>query len=322
MLDQSDGAGWMSLLCLNLMRIALTLAKKDPIYESLGIKFFQHFIYITAAMRKGYWRHYDMWNEKDGFFYSVLRHPDGTNEVLPVRSLVGVIPFFACDVWDEKELQAFPEFYASYQWFLQKRSDLTEKCLQAIPHESTSMHLFGLLNASEMKRFLSYLWSPDEFRSEYGLRSLSKHHEKHPVRMENMTLAYEPGEAREKIKGGNSNWRGPIWFPINYMLIDTLFRLSRAFKDTLQIQHGNEPKVTLAQMGESFAERLLNLFKKDEKNQRPIYGETDLFQKDPHFQDHFLFYEHFHGDNGRGLGASHQTGWTGLIAKLIEEIRK
>lgn len=321
LLDQSDGAGWMSLLCLNLMRIALTLAKKDPIYESLGIKFFQHFIYITAAMRKGYWRHYDMWNEKDGFFYSVIRHPDGSHEVLPVRSLVGVIPFFACDVWDEKELQTYPEFYASYLWFLQKRGDLAEKCIQAIPHESTSMHLFGLLNATEMKRFLSYLWSPNEFRSEYGLRSLSKYHEKHPVRMGEEELSYEPGEALSKIKGGNSNWRGPVWFPLNYMLIDTLFRLSGAFKETLQIQVGNEPKVSLTEMAESFAERLVNIFKKDKSNRRPFHGEEKLFQ-DPHFQDYFLFHEHFHGDTGRGLGASHQTGWTGLVAKLIEEIRK
>lgn len=322
LLDQSDGAGWMSLLCLNLMRIALTLSKKDPNYESLGIKFFQHFIYITAAMRKGYFRSYDMWDEKDGFFYSVLRHPDGKIDQIPIRSLVGLIPFFACDLWDEKELQQFPEFYTSYQWFIQNRRDLAEKCIQKIPHESTSMHLFGLLSASELKRLLHYIWSPEEFRSDYGLRSLSKYHEKHPVMMENVSLSYEPGESEVRIKGGNSNWRGPVWFPLNYMLVDTLFLLSRAFKDTLEVQIEGEPKVTLAQMAQSFGERLLSLFKKDPGGNRPVFGDDELFQKNPHFKDLILFYEHFHGDSGRGLGASHQTGWTGLIANLIEEIRK
>ncbi|MBI3508884.1 MAG: glucosidase [Chlamydiia bacterium] len=321
LLDQTDGAGWMSHLCLNLMRIALTLAKKNPIYESLGVKFFQHFIYITASMRKGYWRSYDMWNEKDGFFYSVLRYPDGRIEQTPVRSLVGVIPFFACDVWDEKELQSFPEFYSSYKWFLEKRADLADKCIQTIPHESTSMHLFGLLSATELKRFLGYIWDPKEFRSDYGLRSLSKYHEKNPAHLHNVTLTYEPGEAKERIKGGNSNWRGPVWFPLNYLLIDTLHRLSHAFKDTLKIQVGQEPAVTLSQMADAFGEKLLNLFKRDAKQQRPYLGDVDLFQNDPHFKDYFWFYEHFHGDTGRGLGASHQTGWTGLIAKIIDELR-
>jgi hypothetical protein len=321
-LDQSDGVGWMSLLCLNLMRIALTLAKKDPIYEGLGIKFFQHFVYITAAMRKGYWRSYDMFDEKDGFFYSFLVHPDGKAETMHTRSLVGIIPFFACDVWDEKELESFPEFYSSYQWFLHKRKDLAEKCIQSIPHEETSKHLFGLLSAQEIQKFLKYIWGSDEFRSPHGLRSLSKYHQEHPAHMENVTLAYEPGEAREKIKGGNSNWRGPVWLPINYMLIDTLLRLSGAFKDTLKVQVGNEPAVTLSQMAEGFTEQLLSLFKRDASGRRPMYGKSKILQEDPDFKDYLWFYEHFHGETGRGLGASHQTGWTGLIANLIAASRK
>jgi len=322
LLDQSDGAGWMSILCLNLMRISLTLAKKNPIYEGLAIKFFQHFVYVTAAMRKGYWRHYDMWSEEDGFFYSVLRHPDGKYDQIRVRSLTGVIPFFACDVWDEEELKAFPDFYSAFQWFVQKKSYLTDKCVQKIPQGNGSKFRFGLLDSKELQRFLTYLWDPAEFRSEYGLRSLSKYHEKNPVVMDNLTLSYEPGEALEKIKGGNSNWRGPIWLPINYFLIETLMRLDSVFGDSMKIKIPNEEAVTLSQMAESYTERLLNLFKKDSHGRRPIYGEMEKFQKDPHFRDHLFFYEHFHGDNGRGIGASHQNGWTGLVANLIDEFRK
>lgn len=321
-LDQSDGSGWMSILCLNLMRISLTLAKKNPIYEGLAIKFFQHFAYVTAAMRKGYWRHYDMWSEEDGFFYSYLRFPDGSHEQIRVRSLTGIIPFFACDVWDEEELKAFPDFYTAFQWFIEKKSHVTDKCVQKISHASGTKLRFGLLDSKELQRFLTYLWDPAEFRSEYGLRSLSKYHEKNPARLENMTLSYEPGEAHEKIKGGNSNWRGPIWLPLNYLLIETLMRLGSVFEGSMKIKAPGEKPVTLSEMGKSFAERLLNLFKKDSRGRRPLYGEMEKFQKDPHFRDHLFFYEHFHGDNGRGLGASHQNGWTGLVANLIDEFRR
>ena len=304
------------------MRIALLLAKKNRIYEGLGTKFFQHFIYVTAAMRKGYWRHYDLWSEQDGFFHSYLRHPDGRVEQFPIRSLVGIIPFFACDVWDEEELKQFPEFYSSYQWMLEKKKDLTDKCVQKIPHASGTKHLFGLLSASELTKFLRNLWDPNEFRSDFGLRSLSKYHQKHPAKMHGYSLTYEPGEALEKIKGGNSNWRGPIWFPINYLLIDTLLNLDTAFQDSLKIHVGSEKPATLHNMATFYAEGLLKLFKKNRKGHRPVFGDVQKFQKDPHFKDYLFFYEHFHGDNGRGLGASHQNGWTGLIANLIEELRQ
>lgn len=264
-----------------------------------------------------------MWNEKDGFFYSHIRNPDGSSDLIPIRSLVGIIPFFACDIWDEEELKSFPEFYDSYLWIREKRSYLTDICIQSIPHETGTKHLFGLLTSHEISRFLEKnIWNPDEFRSEYGLRSLSKYHEKHPAKMHGYTLAYEPGEALEKIKGGNSNWRGPVWFPLNYFLIDTLHRLGNVFQDNLKIQVGQEPPVNLLQMANSFSNRLLNLFKRDKNGNRPCFGDYEKYQKDPHFMDHLFFNEHFHGDNGRGLGASHQNGWTGLIANLIDDIRK
>jgi hypothetical protein len=322
LMDQADGVGWISLLCLNLMRISLTLAENNPNYEGLGIKFFQHFIYVSAAMRKGYWRHYDMWNNEDGFFYSHLRYPDGHTDEIKMRSLVGIIPFFASDVWDEDELKKFPEFYAAYEWMLQNRSDLTSKCIQKIPHEKGNHHLFGLLASDEMEKFLKNIWDPNEFRSDHGLRSLSKFHEKNPVRMGGLSLGYEPGESIEKVKGGNSNWRGPVWFPSNYLLVETLARLGKAYQNKMMIQVGKESPVSIGQMAESYAERLLNIFKRDANGNRPMYGDYEKFQKDPHFKDHMMFFEHFHGDNGRGLGASHQNGWTGLIANLIDEFRK
>jgi hypothetical protein len=321
-IDQADGSGWVSLLCLNLMRIALTLAKKNPIYEGLGIKFFHHFIYTTAAMRKGYWRKYDMWDKEDAFFYSFIKNPDGEVEKLRVRSSVGIIPFFACDVWDEEELKQYPEFYPAYQWLTQKRSDLTKNCIQEVPHSSGKKHVFGLLNMEECSQFLKNIWNPEEFRSPFGMRSLSKFHEKNPARFHDLSLSYEPGEANEKIKGGNSNWRGPIWFPLNYLMIDTLLRLHEAYNDELKVQIGNEKAVNLREMAEGFAEDLIRLFKIDEKGYRPIHGTQEKYQNDPHFKDHILFYEHFHGDTGRGIGASHQTGWTALVANLIEKFRK
>ncbi|HLB52310.1 MAG TPA: hypothetical protein VJK48_01200 [Chlamydiales bacterium] len=322
LLDQADGAGWISLFCLNLMRISLILAKKDPVYEGLGIKFFQHFVFVTAAMRKGYWRHYDLFCEEDGFFYSYLRHPDGKVDQIRIRSLTGVIPFFAYDVWDEEELKSFPNFYYSYQWFLDKKGQLTDKCVQKITQpDGTVKHLFGLLDKKEMQRFLKYMWDPNEFRSDYGLRSLSKYHEKHPANLHKLSLSYEPGESHERIKGGNSNWRGPIWMPINYFFVETLVLLGDTFGDTLKIEAPGERAVTLSEMAQSYAERLLNLFKKNEKGERPFHGDVEKFQKDPYFTENLLFYEHFHGDNGRGLGASHQNGWTGLIANLIDQFR-
>jgi hypothetical protein len=322
LVDQADGAGWMSLLCLNLMRISLILARKDRSYECLGTKFFYHFIYITAAMRKGYWRSYDMWSEQEAFFHSYLRCPDGSVEEIDVHSLVGLIPFFACDVWDDAELQQFPVFYKNYQWALTKRPALVAKCVQTIPHSSGHKHLLGLLDTHEIQRFLQNIWRPEEFCSDYGIRSLSKRHLERPAELLGMRLAYEPGEAKDKIKGGNSNWRGPIWYPINYILIDTLRRLHSAFGNDLQVPLSDGRTLTAEQMAQELGERLLNLFKKDSQGKRPCFGSNDILQTDPHFHNHLLFFEYFHGDTGRGLGASHQTGWTGLIANLVAELRR
>ncbi len=298
-LDQADGSGWMSLFCLNLMRLSLLLAEQDPAYEQMGIKFFSHFLYLTAAMRKGYWRHYDLWNEEDAFFYSVLRCPDGTTSPARIRSLVGIIPFFACDIWSEAELKKFPQFYPYYRWLIEKKPHLVATCVQALPSSSGTQHLFGLLSQTELRRFLERICHPDEFGSPHGLRSLSKYHEAHPVDFYNLSLRYEPGEAQEKIKGGNSNWRGPIWFPPNYLFLDTLHRLNRGLGNSFTLTLPDLGTVTLSQLIQTYQTRLLTLFS-------PPY----------------TFSEYFHGDTGKGLGSSHQTGWTALIANLITDLRK
>ena len=319
-LDQADGAGWISMLCLNLTRIALILAKKNPTYEGLGIKFFHHFIYVTAAMRKGYWRKYDLWDDVDGFFYSYLHKADGSFTKIPVRSLVGVIPFFATDVWDESELKEYKEFYPAFKWLLLKKPHLTDVCVQRKETSDGVKLVFSVLKISEMEKFLKNIFNPDEFFSPFGLRSLSKFHKEHPVSINGFSITYEPGESEEKIKGGNSNWRGPIWFPVNYLLIDTLNRLDTAFNHSLLFEDVAKNRYSLGEMAERVSKSLINLFCKDALNRRPFLGDCEKFQKDPLFSENFFFYEHFDGDTGRGLGAMHQTGWTALVAKLIEEI--
>ncbi len=322
LIDEVDASGWISLFCLNLMRMSLLLAKKDNLYEALARKFFTHFLYVTAAMRKSYWRQYDMWNEEDGFFYGAVTTPDGKTEQIRIRSIVGLIPFLAFDIWDEEELKQYPEFYEAMLWVVKKKPHLAETCIQEIDTPQGKKHLLGLLNPKEIEKMVKNLWNPDEFRSDFGLRSVSKYYEKNPVNYFGAKLSYEPGESLEKIKGGNSNWRGPIWFPINYFLVEALYRLGNLFEDNLQVQVGNEPKVNLKQISDSFAERLLAIFKKDANGRRPFFGDQEKYQKDSHFIDYLFFNEHFHGDTGRGLGASHQNGWTGLIANVIENLRK
>lgn len=318
--DEADGAGWMAMFCYNLMKISLILSKRNKNYESLATKYFEHFVYIAAALRKGYWRNYDMLDEEDCFFYSALRKKDGTVDRFRIRSLVGIIPFFASGVLEEDEVLSHPEFHRNFHWFCKNRPNLVEKCIQAFEIDGKKYHLFSLISTQEMEKFLGYIWDPKEFRSDYGLRSISKFHEKNPYEFKGKTVGYEPGESLVRIKGGNSNWRGPIWFPTSYLLVDSLKTLGNSLKDMVKIQTDNEKAVNLKQMADGFSERLIALFKLDKDQKRPIYGEYEKMQNDPHFRDHLLFFEHYHGDTGRGLGASHQTGWSGLVANLIQEL--
>jgi hypothetical protein len=321
-LQQSDGTGWMAMFCLNLMRISLELAETDPTYESLATKFFQHFIYIAHAMKVRGNRDYELWSEKDGFFYDVLTFPDGQFAKCRVRSLVGLIPLYAVDILEEEELKRFPEFYKNFNWFIQMRTKLVKDCILLTTKGKKKRYVLTLVNEEHLARILRYVWDPEEFRGEYGLRSLSKIHEQNPFVFKDKQIGYEPAESLHKVKGGNSNWRGPIWFPTTYLLIQSLKTFGDVFEDQIQIAASNEEPVDLQTMARSFSDRLLSLFKNDKSGKRPFFGEGFPFAHDPHWKDHILFYEYFHGDNGKGLGASHQTGWTALVANLIDEFNK
>lgn len=317
MLKQSDGTGWVALFCLNLMRMALELAKEDSSYEALATKFFQHFVYVAHAMKNMGDKKYSMWNEEDGFFYDVLIYPDGNVSQFRVRSLVGLIPLFAVEILTVEELNLFPRFKEEFLWFLKNRKELTKECAE----DRGDQYLLSLITPDHLERILKYVWNPAEFRSEYGLRSLSKFHETSPFIYKAMQVGYEPAESLHRIKGGNSNWRGPIWFPTSYLLINSLKIFARAFGDEFKIAIEGEMPVNLNEMAESFGNRMISLFTLDRSNRRPFWGSDFPFAADPHFKNHILFYEYFHGDTGKGLGASHQTGWTGLIANLIHDFR-
>ena len=323
-LRQSDATGWMGMFCLNLMRIALELAKENKTYENLAFKFFEHFLYIGAAMRDRGGRGYSLWDEKDGFFYDVLEFQDGSFHKFRVRSLVGLIPLFAIERLEEDWIKPFPEFTKNFHWILKNRPDLVEPCVTTLHVDGQTSHVLAVIPPQQMRRVLSCVWNPAEFRSDYGLRSLSKFHEQHPVQYESSTVRYEPAEALEKLKGGNSNWRGPIWLPTNFMMIESLRKLSKAYGKafTVPASNGHESAVTLEEMAHGFSNRLIQMFGRDSKNRRAIHGASKKFQTDPHWRDLPLFHEYFHGDTGEGLGASHQTGWTALAASLIDEWRK
>ncbi|WP_316357947.1 MGH1-like glycoside hydrolase domain-containing protein [Candidatus Neptunichlamydia sp. REUL1] len=314
-LEQSDGTGWMGFFCLNLMRMALELSKKDSVYEGMAVKFYEHFVYISNALVNAENREVQNWDEKDGFFYDVLSGCDTNDHVrIKVRSMVGLVPLYAVDCITSKDLEDFKEFAESFKWFSKNRTDLCKHCVTPIEEEGKTKYVLTLMEMDKVKRVLEKAWDPKEFRSEYGLRSLSKFHEENPYELLGNRIKYEPAEAESILMGGNSNWRGPLWFPTSFLFIEALKNLHMHTGNLIKID-GKNPH----EMASYFAHAMINLFKKGADGKRPIYGDYDLFQTDPHFQDLILFYEHFHGDTGRGLGASHQTGWTGLVANLIDE---
>lgn len=321
-LEQSDATGWMGLFCLNMMRIALELAKENRTYESLATKFFQHYIYVGAAMKHMGGRNYNLWDEQDGFFYDVLRYPDGHFEKLRVRSMVGLIPLYAVERLETDWMTQFPEFTRNLNWFLENRQDLVQKCVNRIPGPTGDTLALSIVDRSQLERMLQFLVDPNEFLSDYGLRSLSKAHLDAPFVLGGNRVTYEPGEADCKIKGGNSNWRGPIWFPTAFLMIESLRKLAKAHGDEVSVVDPAGRRWTIGEIAKTHAERLIAMFARDANGRRPEYGNIEKFQTDPHWRDYLTFHEYFHGDTGVGLGASHQTGWTGLIASLIDEWRR
>jgi hypothetical protein len=321
--NQSDGTAWMAMYTLNLMRIALALAEDNHVYEDVATKFFEHFLYIAQAMTNIGGSGIGLWDEEDEFYYDVLHLPGGRREPLRVRSMVGLIPLFAVEVLDGCIFGRLPEFTKRLRWFLDYRPDLAKLVSRWTEGNTDERHLLSLLRGHRMKRLLARMLDETEFLSEYGVRAVSKHHQRNPFVFEHeghrFGIGYDPGESTSHLFGGNSNWRGPVWMPVNYLLIESLRRFHRYYGEdfTVECPTGSGRFLNLDQVADEVSGRLSRLFLKDAEGGRPIFGDSTRHRTDPAFRDHVLFHEYFDGDNGRGLGASHQTGWTGLIALLL-----
>ena len=328
-IDQSDGTSWMAMYCLNMLAIALELARQDDTYEDIAIKFLEHFFYIAHAMNDRVAARgddgVDLWDENDGFYYDVLHFANGEHQFLKVRSLVGLIPLLAVETLDAELLGALPNFRAQLDWFLTHRPELCDNMASVTQLGTNQRRLFAVVNEQRLRKILTRMLDESEFLSPYGIRSLSRYHRDYPYRLDldgsHYEVAYEPAESTTGLFGGNSNWRGPIWFPINYLLIEALQKFDFYYGDrfTVECPTGSGHMLTLAQVATELSQRLIRLFLRDEKGKRPVFGAINKFQSDPQFRDYILFHEYFHGDVGAGLGANHQTGWTALIAKLIQQ---
>ncbi len=323
-LDQSDATGWMGMICLNLMRIALELARDNRVYEAMATKFLQHYVYVAYAMKHRGGKDLSLFDQQDGFFYDVLRLPDGRHQPFRVRSLVGLIPLFAVERLEAAWIEPFREFKANLDWFLHHRRELVADVIHQIPGPNgTCTHLLTIVDVHQLHRMLEHIHDEREFLSDYGIRSLSKAHLDAPFELDGRSVTYEPAESGSKIKGGNSNWRGPIWFPTSFLIIESLRKLGTALGPGYVVRtpgSAGEP-IVLSAMARDVARRLIKIFLLDEHGRRPVFGGASKFTYDPTWRDHPLFYEYFHGDNGAGIGASHQTGWTALVANLIDEWR-
>lgn len=332
-IEQSDGTSWMGMYCLNMLTIALELAQENPVYEDMATKFFEHFLYIADAMNHIGGEGAQLWDDEDGFYYDTLHLPTHERIQLKVRSMVGLIPLFAVTTLEPEVLNRLPGFKERLEWFIANRPDLTcnvacmetpgvgSRRLLAICYEKSSSNAFP----NKLHRILEKMLDETEFLGTYGIRAVSRFHAAHPYVFDaggqQHRVDYEPAESSNGLFGGNSNWRGPIWFPVNFLIIESLQQFHHYFGDgfTVECPTGSGQMHTLWEVATELSQRLTHIFLKDASGHRPVYGGTSIFQTDPHWRDLILFYEYFHGDNGAGLGASHQTGWTGLVAKLIHQ---
>ncbi|WP_020562754.1 MGH1-like glycoside hydrolase domain-containing protein [Methylosarcina fibrata] len=327
-INQADGTSWMAMYSLNLMRIALELALHNPVYEDIATKFFEHFLHIAEAMNNIGDEGIGLWSEEDQFYYDELNLSDGRIVPLKVRSMVSLIPLFAVEVLEQDLLDRLPDFQRRLKWFLNYRPDLCKLVSRWEEPGLGERRLLSLLRGHRMKLLLRRALDSTEFLSDYGLRSLSRVHREQPYVFEcagnPLSVSYVPAESLTGLFGGNSNWRGPVWFPVNYLVIESLQRFHHYYGADFKIEcpTGSGYFVSIHEAAEELSRRLTRLFLKDENGRRPVFGHYEKLQSDPHFRDYILFYEYFHGDNGRGVGASHQTGWTGAVAKLIQPCRK
>jgi len=324
--EQSDGTSWMAMYCLNMLAIAMELAKDDKVYEDVASKFFEHFVYISDAMNNVGNENTELWNERDGFYYDVLHLPDQRNVPIKLRSMVGLIPLFAVETLEKEWLENFPDFKRRTEWFIKNRPDLTDdiSCMQKEGKENR--HLLAIVNPDRLRRILRVMLSETEFLSDYGIRALSRIYKANPYVFQTdgmqMSVEYEPAESRSGMFGGNSNWRGPIWFPVNFLLIESLQKFDFYYGDEFKVEFptGSGNMMNLWDVSQELSRRLSCIFLRDEDGNRAVHGNFEKFQTDENWRDYILFYEYFHGDRGCGLGASHQTGWTGLIGKLLQQI--
>ncbi len=324
-LEQADGTGWMAMYSLNLLAIALELAKEDPSYEDVASKFWEHFLYIANAINHLGNDGVGMWDEKDGFFYDVLHTPSNGHIPLKIRSMVGLIPLYAVETLDSEVIDRLPGFKRRLEWFIENRKDLTANvaCMNTTGMEER--RLLSIVNADQLRRVLRFMLDENEFLSPYGLRALSRVHKDEPYRLPvngmEYRVDYEPAESSTGLFGGNSNWRGPIWFPVNYLLIESLQKFHHYLGDDFKVEcpTGSGVYMTLWEVAAELSRRLTRIFLTDDQQSRPVHAGYAQYQNDPHWKDLVLFYEYFHGDDGSGVGASHQTGWTGIVAKLLQQ---
>ncbi len=322
---QSDGTSWMAMYALNLLAIAMELAKDDPSYEDVASKFWEHFLHIARAMNKRGDEDIRLWDEEDGFFYDVLHLPHGKPLPMKVRSMVGLIPLFAVETLEPELLEQLPGFKRRMDWFINNRPDLIENVACMKTTGDAERRLLSIVNRDQLRRVLRFMLDETEFLSPFGIRAISRFHKTNPYLLQvNGTqhrVDYEPAESSNGLFGGNSNWRGPIWFPLNYLLIESLQKFHHYLGDEFKVEcpTGSGQMMSLEEVATELSQRLSRIFLQDEHGRRPVFGPSEKFQFDPNWRDLVPFHEYFHGDTGMGIGASHQTGWTGLVAKLLQQ---
>jgi hypothetical protein len=324
-LEQADGTSWMAMYCLNMLSIAMELSRVNPAYEDVASKFWEHFLYIANAINNLGPDNKSIWNEEDGFYYDLLRFPDRSSFPMKIRSMVGLIPLFAIETLEPELLDKLPGFKRRMDWFIENRHDLTDNVACMRTTGRRERRLLAVVDEERLRRVLQVMLDENEFLSPHGIRALSRYHHDHPYKLHvdgmEYRVDYEPAESSTGLFGGNSNWRGPIWFPVNYLIIESLQKFHHYLGTDFQVEcpTGSGQMMTLWEVAAEISRRLNNIFLRDENGNRPVNGGTEKFQTDPHWRDYILFYEYFHGDNGAGIGASHQTGWTALVAKLLQQ---
>ncbi len=324
-IEQSDGTSWMGMYCLNLLAIAMELARENPAYENVASKFWEHFLYIAHAMNHLGSKKLGLWDEADGFYYDALHLPGGESFPMKVRSMVGLIPLFAVETLEPDLLDRLPGFKRRLEWFIDNRRDLIGNVACMRTHGMAERRLLSIVDRDKLRRVLALMLDEREFLSPYGIRALSRFHHDNPYMLgangSTYRVAYEPAESSTGLLGGNSNWRGPIWFPVNYLIIESLQKFHHYLGDDFKVEFptGSGQMLTLWEVAGEISRRLTRIFLRGADGRRPVFGGIEKFQSDPHWKDLILFHEYFHGDNGAAIGASHQTGWTGLVAKLIEQ---